>query len=189
MNPTPISRCAWCGADLTQEGLRRQPTYCGPACRGLRPDHRVAAEVGHLTEAEPTYRYEAGVHLQVRYRRRPNGDADLRVALRHALERDATPDGRRRALCGADAQPFPHPFLPHHPDACRRCSVIAARRPPTHRLDASNDLARITAILWGVGSRGPSEIVAELLALVGSPDPPAVRRERRRGGSSGPGNG
>jgi len=74
----------------------------------------------------------------------------LAVGKVHALRTSVRPEGHRReTLCGVLAAPVPagRHFHPKEARACRTCTKVVASTPLTLGINASNELARLRALI------------------------------------------
>ncbi len=85
----------------------------------------------------------------------------------HAMRTSVRPDGdRRETLCGLLAWPSGRYFSGLHPAACRTCTAVAAGSPLRQRVEPSNELARLRAIIDEAAERrnDPAAALAWLVA-------------------------
>ena len=145
--------CAWCAASFAVAHRPGRPRlYCRHACRQRAYEHRHGFLHRRTIVALPG---------QDRFDRRPRvvaatsglsgyerGGQGINGAIVHALCTSVRPEGhRRQTLCGLLSTPSGGMFATGHPRACRTCTSIADRRPLDRPVEASNELARLRALL------------------------------------------
>ncbi len=81
----------------------------------------------------------------------------------HALRTSVRPEGRKReTLCGLLAAPLAgHHFNVLQPRACKTCAMVATANPLRFGIAASNELARIRAMLDEISEHriDPADVV------------------------------
>ena len=143
--------CSWCTAPVAVVCRPGRPKlYCNHACRQRAYEHRHGFRHQRSARLLPG---QAGDD-----ERRPLKPTDLTgyecggISLLsgklHAMRPSVRPEGRRReTLCGLLQAPNGRRFGRVHPDACATCTAIATKHPLRHTIDASNELARLRAVI------------------------------------------
>ena len=147
--PRPTRRaCAWCASEFAVNRRPGRPRlYCNHTCRQRAYEHRHGFT--HHRSVRPLPGQARGeTWTGTGYERTFTGlfPGNGRV---HALRTSTRPEGRRReTLCGLLAPPLAgHYFNALHERACTTCTTIAAANPLRYGINASNELARIRALL------------------------------------------
>ena len=156
-SPTRVRPCSWCAADVVQVCRPGRPRlYCHHACRQRAYEHRHGLEhrrthrvlPGQLNDRTPrTDPDRAWMGRGSGYER---GGWMVRFGRKiHALRPAVRSDGfRRETVCGL--------LVPTHMgswftqadgESCRSCQRIVAANPLTLPVEASNDLARLRALI------------------------------------------
>jgi hypothetical protein len=148
----PQRECSWCAAPFVIVCRPGRPRlYCNHACRQRAYEHRHGfthrRTVRHLPGQGPDdlafgTGYERGGHTfdGGRY---------------HAMRTSVRPEGRRReTLCGLLMAPTPGRwFSATDHVSCATCRLSAANAPLRHGVNASQQLARLRALLEEAGER------------------------------------
>jgi hypothetical protein len=161
--------CSWCGTEIAVLRRPGRPRlYCSHACRQRAYEHRhgfrhprTQRSLPGQTEQRPLPpRATAGTGYE-------RGGLGYGGAIVHALRTSVRPDGdRRETLCGVLAVPAGRHFSAMHPAACRTCTAVAINAPLRQRVEPSNELARLRAIIDETTQHrnDPADAVAWLVA-------------------------
>ena len=146
--PRPTHRaCSWCADDFAVVRRPGRPRlYCSHTCRQRAYEHRHGFE--HQRTVRPLPAQTAGeTWTGTGYERTLTGIGGYGKV--HALRTSVRPEGRRReTLCGLLAPPLNgQHFNALHPTACKTCTTVAAANPLRYGIAASNELARLRAML------------------------------------------
>ena len=142
----PMRPCAWCAAEfpvIRKPGRAR--IYCNHTCRQRAYEHRHGFR--HERTVRPLPGQAPGeAALGTGYERGGWGIGGKRV---HAMRTSVRPQGRlRETLCGHLIVPKTgFWFMSGHPQACKVCVRAALAAPLRHPISASNELARLRAII------------------------------------------
>jgi hypothetical protein len=153
--PRPTHRaCSWCANEFAVIRRPGRPRlYCNHACRQRAYEHRHGFEHQRTVRALPA-QARGETWTGTGYERTLTGlfAGQGRV---HALRTSVRPEGRRReTLCGVLAAPLAgQHFNALHHEACTTCVSVAASNPLRFGIAASNELARIRAMLDEVKER------------------------------------
>lgn len=152
-DPSPRHRpCAWCAGEIAVVHRPGRPRiYCNHACRQRAYEHRHGFR--HTRTVRPLPGQAAGDTWRGSgYERGGFGFGRGKV---HAMRTSVRPEGRlRETLCGALVAPVPgQHFTPVHPAACAVCTTVVERNPLQRGVSASNELARVRALLDEVHER------------------------------------
>ena len=147
--PRPTHRaCSWCAHEFPVVRRPGRPRlYCGHACRQRAYEHRHGFE--HERTVRPLPAQARGETWSgTGYERSITGMVPGHGQV-HALRTSVRPEGRRReTLCGLLAAPLAgQHFNALHRGACRTCVTVSASNPLRFGIAASNELARIRAML------------------------------------------
>lgn len=161
--------CSWCATDFPVFHRPGRPRlYCRRACRQRAYEHRHGFRHERTTRTLPGQTEHRALRASstsgTGYERGGHGYGG---AIVHALRTSVRPDGERReTLCGLLAAPSGRSFSGIHPAACRTCTAIADRSPLRQRVEPSNELARLRAIIDEAGERrhDPAAALAWLVA-------------------------
>jgi hypothetical protein len=153
--PRPTHRaCSWCADEFVVVRRPGRPRlYCNHACRQRAYEHRHGFE--HLRTVRPLPAQAPGeTWTGTGYERTITGMV-AGYGKVHALRTSVRPEGRRReTLCGVLAAPLTgHHFNALHPRACATCVKVAAANPLRYGIAASNELARLRAMLDEIKQR------------------------------------
>jgi hypothetical protein len=154
-HPRPTHRaCSWCAAEFAVIRRPGRPRlYCNHSCRQRAYEHRHGFE--HERTVRPLPAQARGETWSgTGYERSMTGlfEGYGRV---HALRTSVRPEGRRReTLCGLLAPPLAgQHFNALQPRACTTCVAVAAANPLRFGIAASNELARMRAMLDEISER------------------------------------
>jgi hypothetical protein len=161
--PRPTHRaCSWCAAEFAVVRRPGRPRlYCNHACRQRAYEHRHGFE--HERTVRPLPAQARGdTWTGTGYERSMTGFFANHGRV-HALRTSVRPEGRKReTLCGLLAAPLAgQHFNACHPRACKTCVTVAAANPLRFGISASNELARIRAMLDEINEHrvDPAEVV------------------------------
>ncbi|MFT3853122.1 MAG: hypothetical protein QM733_10340 [Ilumatobacteraceae bacterium] len=168
--------CSWCTKPVTIVCRPGRPKlYCNHACRQRAYEHRHGfchQRVPRLLpgQADDDQRPPLKPTDATGYE---CGGISLLSGKLHAMRPSVRPEGRRReTLCGLLQAPNGRRFSRSRPDACLTCSSIATKHPLRHTIDASNELARLRAVIdEAVEQRHPP---AAALAWLHGDAPPRI---------------
>jgi hypothetical protein len=148
-HPRPTHRaCSWCAVEFVVVRRPGRPRlYCNQCCRQRAYEHRHGFE-HQRTVRPPPAQARGETWTGTGYERSITGlfDGYGRV---HALRTAVRPEGpKRETLCGLLAAPLPgRHFNALQPRACTTCVAVAAANPLRLGIAASNELARLRAML------------------------------------------
>jgi hypothetical protein len=154
-HPRPTRRaCSWCATEFAVVRRAGRPRlYCNHSCRQRAYEHRHGFEHARTVRALPA-QARGETWTGTGYERSLTGlfTGNGRV---HALRTSVRPEGRRReTLCGLLAAPLAgQHFNALHQAACKTCVTVAASNPLRFGISASNELARLRAMLDEVNER------------------------------------
>jgi hypothetical protein len=173
--PRPTHRaCSWCAVEFAVARRPGRPRlYCNHACRQRAYEHRHGFE--HERTVRPLPAQARGeTWTGTGYERTLSGTFTRRRGRVHALRTSVRPEGRRReTLCGLLGAPVSGQHfnaLDRH--ACKTCVSVAASNPLRFGIAASNELARIRAMLDEARERRIDPVDA--LRWIGTNDPRAA---------------
>jgi hypothetical protein len=153
--PRPTDRaCSWCAYEFPVVRRPGRPRlYCRHACRQRAYEHRHG--LVHQRTVRPLPAQARGeTWTGTGYERSLTGLFAGHGKV-HALRTSVRPEGRRReTLCGLLAAPLAgRHFDALYPRACATCVAVAAANPLRYGIAASNELARLRAMLDEVEQR------------------------------------
>ena len=153
--PRPTLRaCSWCATGFAVVRRPGRPRlYCNHACRQRAYEHRHGFEHERTVRLLPA-QARGETWSGTGYERSLTGLFPKHGRV-HALRTSVRPEGRKReTLCGLLAPPLAgQHFNVLQPRACKTCAMVATANPLRFGIAASNELARIRAMLDELNER------------------------------------
>jgi hypothetical protein len=171
-----VLTCVWCARSFVRSRVGRRPIYCRPTCRQRsyedrrRCGHRAGFPVPEGHSASAPRALGGGLVPVGSPPARPAYEGGAVNGRWHALRPESPTDarGQRLTLCGARARRIRRPFDavssrrpgPDIRPPCATCIHLATSHPAPRCIDASADLALVTAAVARCRAFGASAAAA-----------------------------